>query len=154
MENVRRNWKLALAGAAWIVLTATGWAAAPAMNTVSDTVYRADGTVSSGTLLISWPAFTTADSKPVAAGNLSVVIGADGRVSIPLAPNAGASPDGTYYKVVFQSSDIILRSTLLVNHSIANAELFGRGVDEVAGGFADILNSLHADGIQVQSKLA
>jgi hypothetical protein len=105
MENVRRNWKLALAGGAWIVLTVAGWAAAPAMNTVSDTVYRADGTVSSGTLLISWPAFTTADSKPVAAGNLSVAIGADGKVSIPLAPNAGASPDGTYYRVVFQSSD-------------------------------------------------
>lgn len=51
-------------------------------------------------------------------------------------------------------ADIILRSTLLVNHSIANAQLFNQGVNEVAGGFADILNSLHADGIQVQSKLA
>src|SRR4051794_30962278 len=31
----------------------------PPTSTVSDTVYRADGTPASGTLLISWPAFTT-----------------------------------------------------------------------------------------------
>ena len=41
---------------------------APATTRVSDTVFRADGTPASGTVLISWPAFTTADSKPVAAG--------------------------------------------------------------------------------------
>jgi|GEM_PF-2216743 len=51
-------------------------------------------------------------------------------------------------------ADIILRSTILVNHSIANADLFNQGVNEVAGGFADILNSLHADGIQAQNKQA
>ena len=56
--------------------------------------------------------------------------------------------------VVWVVANIILRSTLLVNHSIANAELFNQGIQGVAGGFADILNSLHADGIQVQSKLA
>jgi hypothetical protein len=154
MESVRRNWELALAGVVWMMLAVAGWAASPAMNTVSDTVYRADGTPASGTLLISWPAFTTADSKPVAAGTLSVTVGADGRVAIPLAPNAGASPAGTFYKVVFKLSDIILRSTMLANHSIANPDLFNQGVNGVAGGFADILNSLHADGIQVQNKLA
>ena len=33
-----------------------------ATTRVSDTVYRADGTPASGTLLISWPAFTTAEA--------------------------------------------------------------------------------------------
>jgi hypothetical protein len=154
MENVLKRAKLALGCAACVWLTVAAFAAGPAMNSVTDTVYRADGTPASGTLLISWPAFTTADGKPVAAGNLSVTIGASGAVAIPLAPNAGASPDGTFYKVVFKLDDIILRSTILVNHSIANPDLFNQGVSAVAGGFADVLNSLHADGIQVQNKQA
>jgi hypothetical protein len=40
----------------------------PVFTTVSDTVFRADGSPASGTLLISWPAFTTADGHTVAAG--------------------------------------------------------------------------------------
>ena len=36
------------------------WAQGPALTTISDTVYRADGTVAAGTALISWPAFQTA----------------------------------------------------------------------------------------------
>ena len=36
--------------------------AAPATTHLSDTVYRADGNPASGTVLISWPAFTTAES--------------------------------------------------------------------------------------------
>ena len=35
---------------------------APATTHLSDTVYRADGNPASGTVLISWPAFTTAES--------------------------------------------------------------------------------------------
>jgi len=35
-------------------------------------VYRADGAVASGTVLIWWSAFTTADEKAVAAGSLIV----------------------------------------------------------------------------------
>ena len=31
----------------------------PALTTISDTVYRADGTAASGTVLISWPSFQT-----------------------------------------------------------------------------------------------
>ncbi len=35
--------------------------ATPATTTIADVVYRADGTPAGGVLLISWPAFTTAD---------------------------------------------------------------------------------------------
>ncbi len=47
----------------------------PAMTQVKDTIYRADGNVATGTVLISWPAFTTSDGKAVAAGSLSVQLG-------------------------------------------------------------------------------
>ena len=35
---------------------------APAKTVVSDTIYRADGSPASGTIVISWPAFVTAES--------------------------------------------------------------------------------------------
>ena len=38
----------------------------PALTTISDTVYRADGTAASGTVLISWPSFQTAVGDAVA----------------------------------------------------------------------------------------
>jgi len=74
-------------------------------TTVQDVVYRADGTPASGTLVISWPEFTTADNFAVAAGSLAIRIGPQGAISLALAPNAGATPDGTYYKVVFKLDD-------------------------------------------------
>jgi trimeric autotransporter adhesin len=80
--------------------------AGPATTRVSDLVYRADGTMASGTVLIAWPAFTTSDAKPVAAGTKSVILGVDGALVVDLVPNAGATPAGTYYQVVFQRSEI------------------------------------------------
>src|SRR5271166_7210657 len=77
-------------------------AGGPAMTRVADTVYRADGAPATGTVLISWPAFTTADGKAVAAGSLSVALGSGGAFAASLAPNTGAQPAGVYYKVVYQ----------------------------------------------------
>src|SRR5664279_4016278 len=74
----------------------------PAMTQVVDTVYRADGVTAKGTVLISWPAFTTVDGAAVAAGSLSVNLGNGGTLSARLAPNTGAQPAGVYYKVVYQ----------------------------------------------------
>ena len=33
----------------------------PATTTISDVIYRANGSTAAGTLVITWPAFTTAD---------------------------------------------------------------------------------------------
>jgi trimeric autotransporter adhesin len=77
----------------------------PATTTISDVVYRADGTPAGGTLLIFWPAFITADGKAVAAGTKSVTLGTQGALSVALVPNAGATPAGTFYTVVFQLDD-------------------------------------------------
>src|SRR5690348_10401664 len=74
-------------------------------TTVQGTVYRADGSVASGTLLVSWPAFSTAANQEIAAGHVSAVIGNDGFVSLNLAPNSGAYPAGTYYTAVYHLND-------------------------------------------------
>ncbi len=74
-------------------------------TTVQDVVYRADGQPARGTLVISWPAFTTAANLAVAAGSMSVAIGPQGAISIALVPNAGGTPEGTYYKVVYKLDD-------------------------------------------------
>ncbi len=80
-------------------------AQAPSTTTISDVVYRADGTSASGTLLISWPAFESAGGQAVAAGSKSVTLGAGGALNVALVPNEGATPSGTYYKVVYKLDD-------------------------------------------------
>ncbi len=93
-----------------LMLSTTLWAQGPALTTISDTVYRADGTAASGTVLISWPSFQTAEGDAVAAGKLPVTIGPGGTFSAQLVPNVGASPAGTYYVVVFQLDDGTVRT--------------------------------------------
>lgn len=73
-----------------------------ATTTIADTVYMADGSPASGTVIITWPAFVTASGTAVAAGNKNVVVGADGALNVALVPNAGATPAGVYYSAVFQ----------------------------------------------------
>src|SRR5438876_856105 len=74
----------------------------PATTVIQDVVYRGNGTPAQGTLLISWPAFVTADHKAVAAGSMSLDIGAGGSLNMALIPNQGATPSGTYYKVLLK----------------------------------------------------
>jgi hypothetical protein len=93
-----------------IMMAQYAWAAGPALTTISDTVYRADGTAAVGTALISWPAFQTAEGDAVAAGKQSVEIGTGGSFTAQLVPNAGANPAGTYYTVVFQLDDGTVRT--------------------------------------------
>ena len=77
----------------------------PPTTTVSDTVYRADSTPAGGTLLISWPTFTTASGAAVAAGSSSTTLGSGGALSVALIPNANATPSGIVYTVVYQLDD-------------------------------------------------
>ncbi len=74
-------------------------------TTVQGTVYEASGSPAAGTLLVSWPSFTTAAGQTVTAGTTTATIGLDGFVSLNLAPNLGATPAGLYYTVVYQLSD-------------------------------------------------
>ncbi|MGB7547922.1 MAG: hypothetical protein WBM14_09240 [Terracidiphilus sp.] len=87
---------------------AFAWAAhaqAVSTTTVQGTVYLANGVPGSGTLQLSWPAFTTANNQTVTAGRTTVTIGADGFVSVNLAPNLGSTPAGLFYTAVFYMSD-------------------------------------------------
>jgi hypothetical protein len=93
-----------------LTLSTQSRAQGPALTTISGTVYRADGTAASGTVLISWPSFETAGGDAVAAGNLAVTIGTLGAFSAQLVPNVGATPAGTYYVVVFQLDDGTVRT--------------------------------------------
>jgi trimeric autotransporter adhesin len=93
-----------------LVSVSTLQAQGPALTTISGPVYRADGTAASGMALISWPSFQTAAGDAVTAGNQSVTIGAGGAFTAQLVPNAGASPTGTLYVVVFQLDDGTVRT--------------------------------------------
>lgn len=105
-QNPRRLERLFCCLMSAIVLfTLPARCADPLKTVVQDTIYRADGSVARGTILISWPAFSTSDGKPVAAGTLSVKINPNGSVNIPLIPTQGATPSGTAYKVVVSLED-------------------------------------------------
>ncbi|QMV18833.1 hypothetical protein GOB94_09160 [Granulicella sp. 5B5] len=74
-------------------------------TTVQDTVYNASGAPVSGTVLVSWTDFTTASGAVIPAGTTSATIETNGALSIALAPNAGATPIGSYYTATFHLSD-------------------------------------------------
>jgi hypothetical protein len=48
-----------------LTLSSRSQAQGPALTTVSGTVYRADGTEASGTVLISWPSFQSAEGQAI-----------------------------------------------------------------------------------------
>lgn len=101
----RWRWRLFLLGLGMSLGALPAAPQTPALTTVSDTVYRADGSPAAGTLLISWPGFTTADGHAVAAGSKSVLLSSNGSFSVQLAPNTGATPAGVVYTVVCQLTD-------------------------------------------------
>ena len=92
----------------WILLFATAGMAqsgSPISTTeIEDTIYRADGTPANGDLMVSWQAFSVG-GHAVSAGMKSIAINADGTVDFSLAPNAGATPNGSYYTVLYHLSD-------------------------------------------------
>ncbi len=90
---------------AWMAMAVVALAQAISTTTVQGTVYLANGSPGSGTLQLSWPAFTTATNQAVAAGKITTNIGADGSVSVNLAPNLGSSPAGLYYTAIYHMSD-------------------------------------------------
>ena len=89
-------------------------AQAPATTTVQDTVYKPDGTLASGSVVISWSPFLTADSKPVFGGTKTVTL-TNGSLAVALTPNSGGTPSGTSYGVKFlQSGGVFFEETWVV----------------------------------------
>lgn len=89
-----------------VLLAAFSAARAQIVTTqVTDTIYLADGSPATGTVLISWPAFTTSNGDSIPTGSTSATIAASGALSVQLIPNAGATPIGTYYTVIYHLGD-------------------------------------------------
>ncbi|MGC1462252.1 MAG: hypothetical protein WA802_08625 [Terracidiphilus sp.] len=105
------------------VLAHIAGAQAVSTTTVQGTVYLANGQAGSGTLRLSWPAFTTASGQAVAADSMNVAIAPDGFVSVNLSPNLGATPAGLYYTAVFYMSDGTTSTEYWVVPSAAQASL-------------------------------
>jgi hypothetical protein len=74
-------------------------------TTVQGTVYLANGQPGTGTLVVSWPSFTTANGQLVTADSTTIAIAPNGFVSVNLAPNLGATPTGLFYTAVYYMSD-------------------------------------------------
>jgi hypothetical protein len=95
----------------WLMLAAAILAGAARAQTVTsktliqDVLYHADGTPAKGSLLISWPAFTTGNGQAIAAGSMTANLGPDGSVSLSLFPNTGSTPQGACYTVVLDLDD-------------------------------------------------
>lgn len=95
------GWKRAVVAA----ITMAGMAAAqPALTTIQDILYRADGTRFSGTMYITYDSFQAGDSSNIATANLTLTI-VDGVLNVQLVPTTTASP-GAQYNVTFNNNGI------------------------------------------------
>ena len=104
-------------------LAALAAAQAVSTTTVQGTVYLANGQPGAGTVVVSWPAFTTAAGQAIAADSMTVTIPSDGFLSVNLAANLGATPAGLFYTAVFYMSDGTVSTQYWVVPAAANATL-------------------------------
>jgi hypothetical protein len=84
---------------------AAGANATPVKTLVQDVLYRADGSAAQGDVTIRWSGFSTSAGEAVAAGEMTVQTDANGGIAVSLIPNTGASPAGSYYRVVITLND-------------------------------------------------
>src|ERR1039458_10163829 len=77
-----------------VALAATAMAQEVSTTTVQGTVYLANGQPGAGTLVISWPAFTTAAGQAVAADSTTANLGAAGGTACQHGAGAGAGDAG------------------------------------------------------------
>jgi hypothetical protein len=76
-----------------------------ATTQIVDTIYHADGTTATGTVLIAWPAFATINGDQVPSGNTNAVITQGGALTVSLIANSGSIPIGSYYTVTYHLDD-------------------------------------------------
>jgi hypothetical protein len=87
--------------AALLVVSAAIAAAQPALSTIRDTLYRADGTRFNGTLFITWSSFQSGDLSNIATANLTLPI-VNGALKVQLVPTTTASA-GAQYNITYNS---------------------------------------------------
>jgi hypothetical protein len=75
--------------------------AAPPLTPIQDTLYKADGTMFTGSVTISWKSFVAVDTSSVPMNAITVQIGA-GVLRVKLVPTTNASV-GAYYLARFNA---------------------------------------------------
>jgi len=78
--------------------------AQPALTTIQDILYRADGTRFTGTMVIRYNSFLAGDTSNIATSNITLPI-VNGTLRVRLAPTTTASP-GAQYSVTYNSRGI------------------------------------------------
>jgi hypothetical protein len=84
-----------------LVAAAAGAAAQPALTTIQDVLYRANGTRFSGTIFIQWNSFQAGDTSNIATATLTLPI-VNGVLKVQLVPTTTATP-GAQYNVTFST---------------------------------------------------
>lgn len=90
-------------GLAFLLTTVSGWtaSAAPALTTIQDTVYLANGSLFNGTAYVQWKSFIAGDSSSIGAAEIAVPI-RNGQLVVKLVPTTNAL-NGAFYAVRYQS---------------------------------------------------
>jgi len=78
--------------------------AQPALTTIQDILYRADGTRFTGTMIIRYNSFLAGDTSNIATSNITLPI-VNGTLRVRLAPTTTGSP-GAQYSVTYNSRGI------------------------------------------------
>jgi len=78
--------------------------AQPALTTIQDILYRADGTRFTGTMIIRYNSFLAGDTSNIATSNITLPI-VNGTLQVRLAPTTTASP-GAQYSVTYNARGI------------------------------------------------
>jgi hypothetical protein len=97
MISFRRSAMLLMAAAAMMQ-------AQPALTTIQDILYRADGTRFNGEIFISWNAFQAGDTSNIATAQVKLPI-VNGVLKVQLVPTTTASA-GANYQVTYNSEGI------------------------------------------------
>lgn len=95
---------LLCAGAAW---------AQPALTTIQDILYKADGTRFSGLAIVRWNSFISADGSNISAQNLTARV-VDGQLRVQLVPTTNALTGATYQVVYNSEGEIQFEETWAV----------------------------------------
>jgi hypothetical protein len=101
MVNLKRWVGIALMGAGFAPGSGL---AQPALTTIQDILYRADGTRFSGTMYITYSSFQAGDTSSIATANLTLPI-VNGALNVQLAPTTTASA-GAQYNVTYNSNGV------------------------------------------------
>jgi hypothetical protein len=83
------------------MLAAVGAQGQPALTTIRDVLYRADGTRFSGTMFIRWNSFIAGDTSDIATAVVTLPV-VNGVLNVKLVPTTTATP-GAQYSVTYNS---------------------------------------------------